>query len=849
MLTWAVQSYEDARDEILQRAAAPGRVQLIKGDAGVGKTTLAAEIAAALSVDGFTVLPIVGIHELSSVPLGAMTPILALASVQTELSVTERLQLLLSVVASPATGTRYVLAVDDGPLLDEMSASAVYQLVRVHGIRCIMTARSSQTIAGPLARLQAEGRVDVLELSGLSDEQAGRAVRLALGHKVERASLGRLVRLAGGNPLFLRELTFAAHERQAVRTTAEGLEIDVRQLPAYLRVSISERFDGLDADERSVIEMLAVAAPLDVSALGIDVVERLRAALLVTVNDTGAVLAHPLFGEVVLAELSSNDAEHSRLAAARLLEALSSSEATRYRVLCLRLGSVEQPVADDLTWAAGYANWLGDRAMSLQFAVAAVAVDLGPRTMARQATALSMVQRWDEAEQSFDAAEKLVVSDDDRVMVAAAHGSYLAFNRGFARAAVDLGRTTMELVQSEEYRRELQTHLNKWQLLAGGDSTEGTGSIDAALVTTVDEAILVAMRAIFVGDIAAATAAIAAGTPLMAAGRGLAPHARQLFDFVQVFIFIYSGQMAEARELATAEMTDPFSDMSATFEFATGLVELYAGNAERSIPLARSAVDGLEWSDIAGMRMPARALLAAACARMGDEATAIEQLDALDVGMRLNGTVIAQSAEARAWILAYHSRYAPAAEIVATAARTLADRGHWGVAATTAYVAVRLGRAETVADVLNIYVQRAPGPLLDAMNRHAIASVQKDPAGLIDAAALLAGTGQFGPAVDAADEAAALYRSRGDTERERAAAKRAAEYAAVSSDFRLRRPRDLSITLTKRERAIAEAAAGRESSREIAERLGLSVRTVETHLANVYRKLGVSNRTDLRKEL
>jgi DNA-binding CsgD family transcriptional regulator len=139
--------------------------------------------------------------------------------------------------------------------------------------------------------------------------------------------------------------------------------------------------------------------------------------------------------------------------------------------------------------------------------------------------------------------------------------------------------------------------------------------------------------------------------------------------------------------------------------------------------------------------------------------------------------------------------------------------------------------------------------LLLAMNQHAAASLQNDPTALVEAAAALAATGQYGPAVDAADEAAALYRSRSDSERERLAAKRAAEYASRSSDFRLRRPRDLSITLTGRERDIAEAAAGRESSREIAERLGLSVRTVETHLANVYRKLGVSSRADLRKEL
>ena len=40
------------------------------------------------------------------------------------------------------------------------------------------------------------------------------------------------------------------------------------------------------------------------------------------------------------------------------------------------------------------------------------------------------------------------------------------------------------------------------------------------------------------------------------------------------------------------------------------------------------------------------------------------------------------------------------------------------------------------------------------------------------------------------------------------------------------------------------AAAGR-SSRDIGEHLGLSTRTVDTHLARVYRKLGITGRAEL----
>jgi DNA-binding CsgD family transcriptional regulator len=55
--------------------------------------------------------------------------------------------------------------------------------------------------------------------------------------------------------------------------------------------------------------------------------------------------------------------------------------------------------------------------------------------------------------------------------------------------------------------------------------------------------------------------------------------------------------------------------------------------------------------------------------------------------------------------------------------------------------------------------------------------------------------------------------------------------------------------LTPREREIAVLAASGASSREIADRLVISVRTVDNHLQNAYRKLGVARRQDLPRVL
>ena len=51
--------------------------------------------------------------------------------------------------------------------------------------------------------------------------------------------------------------------------------------------------------------------------------------------------------------------------------------------------------------------------------------------------------------------------------------------------------------------------------------------------------------------------------------------------------------------------------------------------------------------------------------------------------------------------------------------------------------------------------------------------------------------------------------------------------------------------LTPREREIALLAASGLTSRQIAERLVVSVRTVDNHLQHAYRKLGIARREEL----
>jgi DNA-binding NarL/FixJ family response regulator len=58
----------------------------------------------------------------------------------------------------------------------------------------------------------------------------------------------------------------------------------------------------------------------------------------------------------------------------------------------------------------------------------------------------------------------------------------------------------------------------------------------------------------------------------------------------------------------------------------------------------------------------------------------------------------------------------------------------------------------------------------------------------------------------------------------------------------IERRRSVGLRLTRREREVLTVAAEGLTAREIAERLGVRERTVTTHLARIYGKLGVGNR-------
>lgn len=847
----------------------PARSQLLRGPSGVGKTTVASAVAAALGARGRTIVPVVALAELSDVPLGALAPLLS-APAAGDGDVAARMSELVAVVGRHADS--YLIVVDDVPLLDSASAAALYQLVRVFGVPALLTARDDHALAGPVARLLHEDLVTVVDLDGLTLDETRTLLRRHLGADPRPESLQRLYTTTAGNPLFLRELTLAAQRSDRVSSGPYGLEIDPTRLPDHVLETVAGRLDDLEPAHRRVAELVAVAQPWPRSAFTADEESVVGDLLDLGVLEPAAPLAagylhlaHPVYAEALLTPLRAQQrAELRRVAADRLLAL--GDDPLRFTGVCL-LSDAGGPVdAGDLVWAAEYALRVGDHARAVRLAeetMVSGADTLGPGHAAHAAlitaSALSALGGDPaQTEAAFLRAADLAVDAEGRAAVEVRWGQHTALRElDPARAA---RRATALLPELGAAAALLTPDLAKWRLMAGDASAletplatptdlgstaeEGAADSGAAL----NAAIGMAMMATMAGRVAEARQAVEAGRPLADRFAAVQPFAGGLLDLSAFLVHVAEGDIAAARAFAEHRRLEPFADSAGVWSYALAIVHLHGGRPDDALPLALLAVEQLRWRDFTGLLGAATALAATAHAQRGEVEAARALLSSLQPAQRDDVKVVLQAAEAEAW-LAVVSDDDPAApiELLAPAVARGAELGHLLLTALTASVAVRLGGAAVVRPVLAGAAAASGAPLIERVAGLADALADQDAAGVIALVEPLVAAGLVAVAHAALEAAAGL--AGDDRMLERRARVRAAELGLTVTRVRsIRSPRS-EAGLTEREWIIAQAAARRERSREIAERLGVSVRTVDNHLASVYRKLGISGRAELEAEL
>jgi DNA-binding CsgD family transcriptional regulator len=159
---------------------------------------------------------------------------------------------------------------------------------------------------------------------------------------------------------------------------------------------------------------------------------------------------------------------------------------------------------------------------------------------------------------------------------------------------------------------------------------------------------------------------------------------------------------------------------------------------------------------------------------------------------------------------------------------------------------VRFGEADAVARRLTSLAHHMDGDLIAVRAEHARAAARKDPDGL---ARVAEDFDRLGSPLMAAEAAAQAGRIPGRENRGAELARDFASRLPVPPQTPALGGGPSGPRLSDRELEVARLAAAGCSSQVIAERLYLSVRTVDNHLRHVYGKLGINRRDQLAEVL
>ncbi len=237
---------------------------VIAGRAGVGKTRLAREAAAAASGLGCAVRWVVGTGAGQSIPLGAFAQWAGGLD-------GNPLRIVSEVIAAVTSGPQrrpVLVAVDDAHLLDDLSALVLHQLVLRGSATVIATVRSGEQAPDAVTALWKDGPAQRLDLQALSRPQSDALLDSVLGGRLETRGADRLWRLTLGNALFLRHLVIQELGAGRLTSGPGGWRwVGPMTMSESLIDLIDAQVGAVPAAAGDVIDLVCLAEPLELKYL------------------------------------------------------------------------------------------------------------------------------------------------------------------------------------------------------------------------------------------------------------------------------------------------------------------------------------------------------------------------------------------------------------------------------------------------------------------------------------------------------------------------------------------------------------------------------------------------------
>ncbi|WP_445169136.1 LuxR C-terminal-related transcriptional regulator [Mycolicibacterium sp. Dal123E01] len=833
---------------------------VVSGAAGVGKSRIAREALSFAKSRGFEVRWVVGASSARAIPLGAF-------AAWTQPGATETVQLIRGVIdslAAPGSGAQVVLAVDDAHLLDELSIFVVHQLVQRSAAKVVLTIRDGEPLPTALQEIWTSTQFDRLDIQPLSVDETAALLCAALGGTVEPNSSQRLWQLTGGNALYLRNIV---EQEVADGRLAQQREtwhwIGDPALPPDLIGLVESRIGTLSGPVGDVIDVLAVAEPIDLDSLmritDPAAIEESEIRGLVTLEPgAGRVqvrMAHPIYSEVRRRRASLTRLRRLRgLVATELATSVDSQDIRNVvKRAALSIESDLSPDADLLVRAAYGAVWLADLRLADRLAEAAIAAGAGLEPSFVRAHALSWQSRGADADAVLGAMSAGELTEVDRARLAFLRASNMLWAVGDpARALAIIDEASG--VTEPEARTYLAAFRTVYCFAMDDPQAANQAAADLVLddlppVVGAEIGWALTVVAGEAGQTGAAEARAEAGY-LAATSRFEAPQIRFNIADGHLTALLLAGQVRKAGQVAGdvgGQAADLPGEARLLATAVAGRAALGAGQLDSACRLLQQAVLGLSAAGHGmGWGFRYNIALVTALAMHGDSDQAAAVLADLDGIRRPFRALDYERSLAHSWVVAGQGAVSEAIGLCSSAAQRASDNGQFAAEVLCLQTAAQFGdrtRVSRLAELESV----VEGPRVGLAARYAAALHDGDGQELASVSEGFEALGDLVAAVDAAAHAALAYRRHDQRGSALGCATRAAALAERCGGLVTPALRQAAepLPLTEREREIAMLIAQGLSNRAIAERLTLSVRTVESHVLRAMGKTGTSSRDEL----
>jgi DNA-binding CsgD family transcriptional regulator/thioredoxin-like negative regulator of GroEL len=769
--------------------------------------------------------------------------------------------------------------IDDAQSLDDRVAAEVMKMVTGRQVTVVLGVVEGRSLPAPLLAILTHASCTKIRLDPLSRQDSEELLGRLLDGHVDPSTTQRLWTLTTGRPRHLIALA-----RELIDT--HGLVLDVgtgeeiwrwpepQLLPPVFRSALlGEHLTGLPPDERDVVDMVSISGPVSprvlISAGATEqVLERLECAQVLRVRNSGRRLLITMSDRLLALAVFQRLGQLRRRRLGRQLTRSWQEQGLRrrddhLRIAKLMIGVGEPPPADIAESGAQQAIMWGNYVIGEVLARSALDNGGGLSAQISLAQALSYTGKAQEAETMLRAAEDIWGDDP---LVALTRAMNLRWGLSDRKTAQMIVEKVLRRDRSERFHDSARLALAEFRIHDGhfGEALDLSDSVlseESPSTRTRYRAWTISISALSslgrdtdATDLAQRTSRAFGSDPTRRHSE--IPEAVWYYFFGAVArAHLLHGNLDEAEDLAHRFQDSASGHQPkrlATCGAILGEVALRRGQfglARRTLEESFRAVRGIGDHDLPGRTV--RVLVTKALARTYLESGNPE--GALSVLAQLSSRDLQDLSAVDLWTgdlevlghVASH-RLPQGVDRALATARRFRDIHAWGAYLVSLHQVVQLGGADQIP-VGALDGVRVQGPLLEAQLMQVRAAIRQDPQELEIAASRFHDLHFFPLAVEASTAAAHLHeRARRHEDSRRSIVRARSNIERCDSPPRMMAARLYEpAVLTPRQREIARLAASGMSSRQIANHLVLSVRTVDNYLGQIYRRLDISGRLQL----